>query len=66
MCSLMVFPIAPQFNPLCCSQCPPLVTYTGAPKGEESFILGSLHSFNFFLQWANQIVSLRQKKMLDF
>jgi hypothetical protein len=28
----------------------------------ESFILGSLHSFNFFLWWANQIGSLQNQK----
>ncbi len=28
----------------------------------EFSILGSLHSFNFFLKWANQIGSLQQKK----
>ncbi len=53
MCSSMVLPIAPRFNPLCFSQSPPLLTYIGVPKGEvlhlsiESSILGSLHSFNF-------------------
>jgi len=75
MCSPRVFPVAPQFNPLCFAQCFALLTYISRPKGEalhlsvESFILGSLHSFNFFfLQWANQIVSLqpKKKKKLDF
>jgi hypothetical protein len=65
MGSARVFPIAP---PICFAQSPPLLTYIGGPKGEafhlsiESTILGSLHSFNFFLQWANQIGSLHPKK----
>ncbi len=47
---------------------PPLFTYIGGPKGEtlhlsiESSILGSLHSFNFFLGWANQSGSLQKKE----
>jgi hypothetical protein len=59
MCSPGVFPIAPCFNPICFAQSPPLLTYIAGPKGEvlhlsiESSILGSLHSFKFFLQWAN-------------
>ncbi len=50
-----VFPIAPRFNPMCFARSPPLLTYIGGPKGEalhlsvESSILGSLHSFNFFV-----------------
>jgi hypothetical protein len=50
------------------AQSPPLLTYIGGPKGEalhlsiESSILGSLHSFNFFLQWANQSGSLGKTK----
>jgi len=61
MCSPWVFPIAPCFNPKCFAQSFPLLTYIGAPKGEalhlsiEFFILESLHSFNFFSWWANQI-----------
>jgi len=61
-----VFPIAPCFNPICFAQSPPLLTYIGGPKGDtlylsiESFILGSLYSFNFFSRWANQI---SQKKV---
>jgi len=49
-----VFPIAPRFNLICFAQSPPLLTYTGGPKGEAlhfsigSSILGSLHGFNFF------------------
>jgi hypothetical protein len=48
-----------------CSKSSPF-TYIGGPKGEalhlsiESSIFGSLHSFNFFLPWANQI---QQKKV---
>jgi hypothetical protein len=43
----------------------------GGPKGKalhlsiESSILGSLHSFNFFLQWANQTGPLQKKEKLD-
>jgi hypothetical protein len=43
--------------------------YIAGPKGEaihlsvESSILGSLHSFNFFLQLANQIGSLGKKRV---
>jgi hypothetical protein len=43
-------------------------SHIGGPKGEalhlsiESNILGSLHNFNFFWQWANQIGSLQNKK----
>jgi len=70
-CSFQVpngFPIALCFNPICFAQSPPLLTYIGGPKGEalhlfiESFILRSLHNFNFILQWANQIGSLQKKK----
>jgi len=63
-----VFPIAPHFNPMGFAQSPPVLTYIGGPKGEalhlsiESSILGSLHSFNLFLQWANQSGSLGEKK----
>ncbi len=66
MCSPWVFLIAPCFNPICFAQSPPLLTYICGPKGEalhlsiESSIFGSLHSFNFFLPWANQI---QQKKV---
>jgi len=44
------------------------LTYIHGPKGEalhlpiESSILGSLHSFNSFLLWANQIGSLQKKR----
>jgi hypothetical protein len=64
---LRVFPIAPHFNLTCLAQSPPLHTYIGEPKAEalhlsiEFSILGYLHSFNFFLWWANQIGSLRKK-----
>ncbi len=63
------FPIAPRFNPICFAQSPPILTYIGGPKGEalhlsiESSILGSLHSFNSFLWWANQIDSLQKTKV---
>ncbi len=66
MGSPMLFPIAPRFSPICFAQSPALLTYTGGPKGEalyfstESSILGSLHNFNFFLRWANQIGSLQE------
>jgi hypothetical protein len=69
MCSPRVFSIAPRFNPICFAQSPPLLTYIGGPKGEalrlyiESSILGSLHSFNLLLQWANQIGSLQKNKV---
>jgi len=69
MCSPNVFPIAPHFNPICFAQNPPLLTYIGGPKGEalhlsiESFVLGSLGSFNSFLRWANQIGWLQKKKV---
>jgi hypothetical protein len=51
------------------AQSPPLLTYTRGPKEEalqlsiESSILGSLHSFNFFLRWANQIGSLQKEQV---
>ncbi len=67
MCSPRVFPIAPHFNPTCFAQSPPLLTYVGGPKGggtpacKESSILGSLHSFNVVLQWANQIGSIKKQ-----
>ncbi len=54
MCSPRVFPIAPHFNPICFAQSPLLLTYINGPKGEalnlsiEYYIMGSLHSFNFF------------------
>jgi hypothetical protein len=76
LCSLQVpnvfprvFAMVPGFNPICFAQSPPLLTYVGGPKGEalclsiESSILGSIHSFNFFLRWANQIGSLQKKKV---
>jgi len=50
-----VFPMAPRFNPICFVWSPPLLASLGGPKGEalhlsiEFSILGSLHSFNFFL-----------------
>ncbi len=62
MCSPRVFPIAPRFSPLCFGQS------LGGPKGEGTpafhriFYFESLHSFNLFLQWANQIGSLQKKK----
>ncbi len=61
-----VFPIATCFNPICFAQSPPLFTYIGGLKGEalhlsiESSILGSFHSFNFFLLWANQMVHFQK------
>jgi hypothetical protein len=64
-----VFPIAPSFNPICFAQSPILLTYIGGPKEEALYrstkfsIMGSLHSFNFFLQWANQIGSLQKNKI---
>jgi hypothetical protein len=67
MCSPRMSPIAPHFNRLCFAQSPPLLTYISGPKGEalhcsiESSVLGSLHRFNFFLWWANQIGSLQKK-----
>jgi hypothetical protein len=69
MCSPRTFPIAPHFNPISFAQSPPVLTYITGPKGEalqlpkESSTLGSLHSFNLVLWWANQIGS--QKKRLD-
>jgi len=68
ICSPRVFSIAPRFNLICFAQSPSLLTYIGGPKGEaldlciESSILGSLHSFNFFWTWTNQIDSLPPKK----
>jgi hypothetical protein len=41
------------------------IAYISGPKREalhlsiKSHILGNLHSFNFFVQWANQIGSLQ-------
>ncbi len=61
MCSLKVLSISPCFNPICFGQSPSLFTYIVGPKGEalyhsiESSILGSLHSFNIVLWWADQI-----------
>jgi hypothetical protein len=61
MGSPAVFPIAPHFNPTCFAQNFPLLTYVHGPKGKalylptESSILGNFHSFNFFLQWTNQV-----------
>jgi hypothetical protein len=72
MCSLRVFPIALCFNPICficCAQSPPLLTYLCGPKGEalhlsiESSILGSLHSFNFFLLWTIKLTHCKKKKV---
>jgi hypothetical protein len=46
-------------------RCLPM-SYIGGPKGKvfhlsiESSILGSLHSFNFFLLWANQMAHLKK------
>jgi len=37
----------------------------GIPSFHKIFYFGSLHSFNFFLLWANRIGSLPQKKKLD-
>ncbi len=59
MCSHVVpqwvFPIAPNFKPICFAQSPPLLTYIGGPNGRtlwfsniESFNLGGLHTSNFF------------------
>jgi hypothetical protein len=68
MCSPKVFPTTPPLNPLCFAQSAPLHTYIGGPKGEAlhlsigSSILGSLYSFNGFLQWAYEIGSLQKKK----
>jgi hypothetical protein len=68
MCSPRVFPIAPRFNPLCFAQCPPFLTYIGGPKREalhlsiESFILGSLHSFNLFFTMGQSNCLIATKK----
>ncbi len=68
MCSPRVFSITTCFNPIHFAQSPPLFTYIGEPKGEalhlsiESSILGSFHSFNFFLLWANQMAHFHTKK----
>jgi hypothetical protein len=68
ICSPRVSPTAPRFNPICFAQSPPLLTYIGGQKGEalhlsrEFLFLGRLCSFNFFLQWGNQIGSLQKKK----
>jgi hypothetical protein len=65
LCSSRVFPIAPGFNPMCFGGSRLLHTYVDGPKGEalflskESSTLGSPHSFNFFVWWANQIGSLQ-------
>jgi hypothetical protein len=62
MCSPRVFPIAPRFSPVWFAHS------LGGPKGEGTpafhriFYFESLHSFNLFLQWANQIGSLQKKK----
>jgi hypothetical protein len=67
MGSPRLFPIAPHFNPMGFAQSPPLLNYIGGPKEEalhlsiESSILGCLHSFKCFLQWANQSGSLEKK-----
>ncbi len=68
MCSPRVFPIAPRFNPISFAQSPPLCTYIAGPKEKtlhlsiEFYILGRLRSFNFYLQWANQISSTQKKR----
>jgi hypothetical protein len=52
---------------MCFAQSPALLTYIGGPNGEtlhlsiKTFILGSFHSFNLLLQWANQIGLLLKK-----
>ncbi len=67
MCSPKVFPTTHRFHSICFAQIPPLLTYIAGTKEEalhlsiESFILRNFHSFNFFLQWANQIDSLQKK-----
>ncbi len=69
MCSSKMFPIARPLNPICFAQSPPLLTYICGPNGEplhlsiKSSILGSLDSFNLFLQWANQNGLLPNKKV---
>ncbi len=73
MCSSNVFPIAPHFNPICFAQSPPLLTYIGGPKGEtlhlslESPILGSPHTFNFFLEMgqSNWLIAKKTKLALS-
>ncbi len=71
MCSPRVLLRAPRFNPLCFAQSPPLLTYIGGPNGEalhlsmESSILGSLHSFNFFVVMgqSNWLIAKKKKKV---
>jgi hypothetical protein len=68
MCSQRVFSMVPRFNPICFAQSLPLLTYIHGQKGEalhlstESSISRSLHSFNLFLQLANQIGSFQKTK----
>ncbi len=63
-----LFPIAPGFNPICFAQSPPLLTYLAGPKGQvfppptESSILESIHSFNFFVWWADQNGLLQHRR----
>ncbi len=67
ICSSMVFPITPHFNPICFAQSPPLLTYIPGPKGEalhlslESPTLGSLHSFNFFLNGPTKLAHCKKR-----
>jgi hypothetical protein len=69
ICSPRVFTIAPRSNPICFAQSPPpshLCRWAeggGTPSFHRIFYLGSLHSFNRFLQWANQIHLLQKKKV---
>ncbi len=68
MCSQREFSIAPHFNPRCFAQSPPLLTYIAGPKAValhlsiESFILGSLHSFNFFWNGPIKLAHCKKKK----
>jgi hypothetical protein len=54
---------------MCFAQGPALLTYIGGPNGEtlhlsiKTSILGGFHSFNLFLQWANQIGLLLKKEI---
>ncbi len=68
MCSPRVFPIAPCFNPICFAQSSPLLTYVGGPKVEafifpQNLLFGVAWIVSIFLQWANQIGSLQNKKL---
>ncbi len=69
-------PNSTSFNRIHFAQSSPLLTYIGGPKGEaldlsiESFILGSLHSFNFFfcdgpIKLAHCQKKKEKKKKLD-